>query len=287
MQTIKRKTLLYRSGVEYADFGLNHAEGCSHGCKYPCYAMMMKKRCGVIKNYKEWITPKIVGNALGLLNEEIPRYKKDIRRVYLCFATDPFMYRQKEVGDLSLKIIKRLSQDDIRVVTISKGIYPRALIKSNIYGKNNEYGSTVVSLSKNFQEKVEPFAAPIEKRIASLKFLHDNGLKTWVSMEPYPTPNIINQNLTEILKKISFVDKIVFGRWNYNMLTSCSKDYKTFYNDCAYGVIRFCEKRGIEYHIKDGTADRSYFKQSENYTPSYEKILLNWCPAYYRKIASA
>ena len=89
--------------------------------------------------------------------------------------------------------------------------------------------------------------------------------------------DIIKQNLTEILEKVSFVDKIVFGRWNYNALTSYSKDYKTFYNDCAYEVIRFCKKRGVEYHIKDGTADSNYFKQSENYTSSYERVLLNWC----------
>ena len=83
----------------------------------------------------------------------------------------------------------------------------------------------------------------------------------------------------EILERVSFVDKIVFGKWNYNALTSYSKDYKTFYNDCAYEVIKFCKKRGIEYHIKDGTANSAYFKQSEIYTPSYEKMLLNWCAA--------
>ena len=76
MKKIIRKTLLYKSGVEYADYAINHAEGCSHGCTYPCYAMMMKKRCGVIKTYKDWLTPKIVGNALELLDKEIPKYKK-------------------------------------------------------------------------------------------------------------------------------------------------------------------------------------------------------------------
>jgi len=60
MRKIIRKTLLYKSGVEYADYCINHVEGCSHGCKYPCYAMMMKKRCGIIKNYNDWIKPKIV-----------------------------------------------------------------------------------------------------------------------------------------------------------------------------------------------------------------------------------
>src|SRR4030043_1647087 len=142
MKEIIRKSLLYKSNVEYADYSLNHVEGCSHGCTYPCYAMMLKKRCGVIKNYKEWIEPKLVGNALGLLDVEIPRYKKDINYVYLSFSTDPFMYKQKEVVDLSLKIIERLNKDQIKSVCIRKGIYPKKLAKQEIYGINNEYGST-------------------------------------------------------------------------------------------------------------------------------------------------
>ena len=277
MQAIKRKSLLYKSGVEYADFGLNHVQGCSHGCTYPCYAMLMKKRCGIVRNYKEWLKPKIVSNALELLDAEIPKYKKDIKYVYLCFATDPFMYKQKEVGELTLKIIKRLREDNIKVVTISKGVYPKNLAKKNIYGNDNEYGSTIITLSEKFRKKMEPFAAPIEKRIKSLRFLHSKGIKTWASIEPYPTPNLFKQDLSEILEKISFVDKIVFGKWNYNAITSYFKDYKTFYNDCAYEVIRFCRKRGIEYHIKNGTTDEKYFKESDNYTPGYGKVLSNWC----------
>ncbi|KKO02743.1 hypothetical protein LCGC14_0101920 [marine sediment metagenome] len=279
MQRIIRKSLLYKSGVEYADYCINHVEGCSHGCTYPCYAMLMKKRCGIIKNYKEWIRPKIVSNALELLDLEIPKYKKDIKYVYLCFSTDPFMYKQKEVVDLSLEIIKRLNEDNIKVVTISKGIYPKILTKKNIYGRDNEYGSTIITLSEKFRRSKEPFAVSIEKRVKTLKFLHNKGLKTWVSMEPYPTPNLIEQDLTKILEKIAFVDKIVFGRWNYNALTTYFDSYKTFYNDCAYRVIKFCEEKGIEYHIKEGTVDRKYFRKSENYTNSYKKVLSNYCPA--------
>jgi len=102
---IQRKSLLYQSGVEYADFCINHVEGCSHGCKYPCYAYMMKKRCGVVKTYEDWCQPKIVSNALELLDKEIPKYKYKIKYVHLCFSTDPFMYNQPEVAELSLKII--------------------------------------------------------------------------------------------------------------------------------------------------------------------------------------
>lgn len=253
MQTIERKSLLYKSGVEYADFCLNHAEGCSHGCKYPCYAYMMKKRCGVVKTYEEWCRPKIVSNALELLDKEIPRYKNKIKYVHLCFSTDPFMYRQREVIDLSLKIIERLNADNIRCTVLTKGIFPRELANGNGYSKDNEYGITLVSLDENFKKQFEPYSANFKDRISSLKYLHNKGLRTWVSMEPYPTPNIIRQDLRDILKAISFVDKIIFGRLNYNVKSSEFKYTKEFYNSLACSVVKFCKKNRIDYHIKAGT----------------------------------
>ena len=90
-------------------------------------------------------------------------------------------------------------------------------------------------------------------RLAALKALHEAGCKTWVSIEPYPTPNMINQNLGEILDAVNFVDKIIFGRMNYNKMTSAYKDNKHFYNECAKEVIAFCNEHSISYHIKAKT----------------------------------
>ncbi len=256
MLKIKRKSLLYKSNVEYADYCLNHVEGCSHGCKFPCYAMNMKKRCGVIKDYQDWIKPKIVENALELLDKEIPKLKHKIKVVHLCFTTDPFMYKQKEVSDLTLKIIERLNKDDIRCTVLTKGIFPKELADTEKYGKNNEYSITLVSLNQKFKNNFEPFSAPYESRIKALKYLHDQGLRTWVSMEPYPTPNLSKQNLPKILEKISFVDKIIFGKLNYNVQVSNYQNNKEFYERCANTVIDFCVERSIEYHIKYGTQKR-------------------------------
>lgn len=167
---INRKSLLYKSGVEYADYCINHVEGCSHGCRFPCYAMMMKKRCGVINSYNDWIKPKIVANALELLDKEIPKLKDRIKVVHLCFTTDPFMYKQKEISDLTLKIIKRLNDDNIKCTVLTKGIYPKELVEVEKYGRNNEYAITLVSLDEGFKKKFEPGAAPYEARIKSLKY---------------------------------------------------------------------------------------------------------------------
>lgn len=111
----------------------------------------------------------------------------------------------------------------------------------------------MVSLDNAFQEEYEPGASPIEFRINSLKRLHDEDCYTWVSIEPYPTPNIYKQELLPILEKISFVDKIIFGKINYNPLATKYKDRKRFFNECANLVIGFCENNSIDYHIKNGT----------------------------------
>ena len=112
---------------------------------------------------------------------------------------------------------------------------------------------TLVSLDEHFREEYEPHAATLQSRLASLRYLHDHGCQTWVSVEPYPTPNIIEQELLPLLESISFVDKIIFGRLNYNKLATEYKEHKKFYNTCAETVIHFCEAQHIAYHIKDGT----------------------------------
>ena len=75
---------------------------------------------------------------------------------------------------------------------------------------------------------MEPGAASYRERLNALKALHDAGCKTWVSIEPYPTPNLIEQDLSELLDAVSFTDKIIFGRTNYSKEISSYKIIKHF-----------------------------------------------------------
>lgn len=247
---IERKSMLYQTGVEYGDYTINHVLGCSHGCKYPCYAFLMKKRFGQVKNYEEWCCPFLVSNTLDLLDKEIPRLEDKIQSVQLCFTTDPFMYGYPEIHQMSLAAIRKLNANNIKCCVLTKGLLPIEL--KNFYNEN-EYGITLISLNEEYREKTEPGAAPYTARIAALRALHEAGCKTWISIEPYPTPNLIEQNLGEILEAVSFTDRNIFGRANYNKTVSAYKEYKHFYNKCAEEVIAFCEQRGIGYHIKNKT----------------------------------
>jgi len=247
---IQRKTLIYKTGVEYGDYTLNHVLGCSHGCKYPCYAMLLKKRFGEIKSYEDWIQPRLVSNYKEILEKELPKYKDKINTLHLCFTTDPFMVGYPEIINASIEILDMIASHGIKASVLTKGVYPMEIAH---LPKNYSLGITLISLDETFRKKIEPGSAPYKDRINSLRKMADLGFHTWVSIEPYPTPNIIKQDLMKILNEISFVDKIIFGRMNYNKEVTSYKKHKDFFNDLANQVIEYCDLHDIEYHIKDGT----------------------------------
>ena len=40
---------------------------------------------------------------------------------------------------------------------------------------------------------------------------------------------------------------------NYNKEVTAYSEHIQFFNDCAFYVMDFCKKSGIDYHIKNGT----------------------------------
>ena len=223
--SIQRKTMLYETGVEYGNYTMNHVLGCAHGCKFPCYAYLQKKRFGQVSCYEEWCKPYLVSNTIQLLYKEIPKMKNKIESVQLCFTTDPFMYGYDEIAKMSLEAVHLLNVYGIRCTVLTKGLLPIELADKKKYPLDNE----------SYREKMEPAAAPYAKRLEAMKALSEAGRRTWVSMEPYPTPNLIEQELQNLLEAVSFTDRIIFGRTNY--CTEVTKGYpqhKIFYNKKAH-----------------------------------------------------
>lgn len=253
-QYMTRKSMLYKTGVEYGDYTVNHVLGCSHGCKYPCYAYLMARRFGRVKSYEDWCNPVLATNALELVKKELPKLRDKIKSVHLCFTTDPFMFGYNEIEAVSISIINEINQNGLPCTALTKGILPDQLLDTS---KLNSYGITLISLDEDYRKKYEPGSATYIDRVSALKKLHDNGFKTWVSIEPYPTPNIITQDFAKILESIGFVDRIIFGRLNYNPLVTVYKDYKNFFNMLASEVEQFCQQREIDYHIKNGTITKN------------------------------
>ena len=168
---------------------------------YPCYAFLMKKRFGQIKDYESWLEPVLVSNTLELLDKEIPRLRDKIQSVQLCFTTDPFMEGYPEVSQMSIAAIRKLNEAGIKCTTLTKGLLPIELAELS---PENEYGITLITLDEAYREQMEPGAVPCAERLAALGALHDAGCKTWVSMEPYPTPNMVAVSYTHLQRRRIF-----------------------------------------------------------------------------------
>lgn len=126
---ITRETMLYKTGVEWGNYTINHVFGCAHYCKYPCYAFLMAKRFGKVQSYNEWCSPSLMTNTLELLDKEIPKLKDKIQSVQLCFTTDSFMYGYDKIKEISLTAIGRISVVGIKCTALTKGLLPYDLVE--------------------------------------------------------------------------------------------------------------------------------------------------------------
>lgn len=246
METVTRKSLLYKSGIGV--FCINHVQGCQHGCRYPCYAFLMAQSYGRVSTYADWCQPKLVSNAAELLTKELTHMKVKPGSISLCLSTDPFMAGYPEVTDMTLKLMSIVNSYGIRCSILTKGIMPADLADGKCFPANNLLGISLISLNEEFRNRWEPGATPYAERITALKYLHDCGLQTLVHIEPYPTPNLIEQNLEHILDAVGFVDHLYFSGWNYNNQVKQFQNYQQFYRDQSRLAQQFCTERGIVYN---------------------------------------
>ena len=246
MRTTERKSFLYQptgranethafiAGRQDGLYAINHVRGCAHGCMYPCYARVILKM-----PYEDWIVPQLFKDAPEIVEREIKRHH-DVEDVELCFTTDPFMYQQPEVHDVSNKLIDVITRYAAGVTILTKGDLTKAATLPRV-----NYGITLISLSEDFRRKWEPGAMPYAERIAGLKERHDAGLPTWVSIEPYPGADRAENSVLELMENLSWVDKAVFGRWNYAGINDIEH-----YNRVAQDFVWVCQQYGIEYMVK-------------------------------------
>ncbi|PKN32399.1 MAG: radical SAM protein [Deltaproteobacteria bacterium HGW-Deltaproteobacteria-20] len=242
METIERKTLINKSGLGF--WCVNAVQGCSHGCRYPCHAFLLARRYGRVSDYAAWREPKLVGNALALLDMELRR-KRGIDSVHLSLTTDPFMVGHPEVTELSLQIIERVNREGIPCSVLTKGILPPELADVRRFHPDNTYGISLVSLDEGFRARWEPGASPYAVRVAAARALHQGGRRTRVHIEPYPTPVFVKQDVNRVLEQVDFVEHVYFGGWNYNAAAREFPGCARFYEEQASAVRRFCDARGI------------------------------------------
>ena len=260
---IDRKKVLGTSKVEYASQGLsvNHTFGCYHGCRY-CYAMENAVEYKSVESYEEWANQvKIVTNVVEKVRDELSRKRKLPERIHMSFSGDPFMWDSvnritvAEIADVTVELIRVINDAGIYVTVLTKGIYPELPLDE--LDDRNQYGITLTSFNEAYRGQWEPGSPPPQDRVEALRALSDRGARTWVSVEPYPTPEMAVDagDVVSLLDKIEFVDKVIFGKMNYDdQADAYDRNVDpTFYPRVASEVRAWCAERGKPLHVKRGT----------------------------------
>ncbi|HDY87414.1 MAG TPA: radical SAM protein [bacterium] len=187
---------------EYCDLALNIYTGCDHACKY-CYAPQVIHRTR--EEYKNVYPRKQI---LTNVRNEAHQFKG--REVLLSFISDPY-----PTLEIEYKVTRRIIETFVK-----EGVVPVILTKSSFADRdfdllkqaNGRYGTTLTFSDEIKSKEWEPGAGTPAERILNLRKAKEQGIRTWVSLEPVIVPK---ETLKIIDLTWEFVDEYKVGKLNY------------------------------------------------------------------------
>ena len=224
---------------EYSPKALNIYMSCTHGCKY-CYAPSIKRT--TIEQYTAKPWPR--ANIVEQLDRELAKGDVPKEQVLLSFIGDVYcetMDNNKATRDC----LEVLSQYKVPVAVLTKG-GSRALKDIDVFktfGEHIQVGATLTFASKNDSLNWEPGAATPKDRCNMLQTLHNEGIKTFVSMEPTIDPK---QTIGLIKYTLDYVDVYKIGKINNYKGIDKTIDWTAFLNE-AVDILR---SEGKRFYVK-------------------------------------
>ena len=196
--------------LEYSPLAANLYKGCGHACKY-CYVPPVTYTDREVFSSPEYIRPR--PNVIEQLKKDAVKFQGTDKPVLLSFTSDPYQPVESDLR-LTRQALKILLYQDIPVAILTKGGC-RACYDFDILSKNPNNAFSVTLTTDDSEESLawEPGAALPMDRIDSLKFAHDQGIKTWVSFEPVINPDAV---IRMIQRTHSYVDLYKVGKLNYH-----------------------------------------------------------------------
>jgi DNA repair photolyase len=178
IKEIRIKNLITKSNLPDADYVINPYTGCLHSCIY-CYARFMKRFTGHREQWGRFVDVK--KNCLEAIPKNGSRYKN--KEIFMSSVTDPYLELEKKYK-LTRSILQRLVEfePDLSIQTKSDLIVRDADVLKRF--KKCRVGMTITTLDDAVRARIEPYAAPVHRRLAALQKLKQNGLSTYVFIGP-------------------------------------------------------------------------------------------------------
>jgi DNA repair photolyase len=245
---------------EYSPLALNYVRGCDHGCVY-CYVPKMMKRFDA-----GYVHSNVYMKETAKLEKEIltsaKKHANSPVQVFMSFTTDPYSHFNNDTK-FTRRVLEILLHYKIPVSILSKGGYnvlqDIEVIKA--FGKNIQIGGSLTFTNDEDSLKWEKNGALPVERFDTLKQLHEQGVKTWASMEPviYPEQSLEIMEITN-----TYVDSYKIGKLNHFPKHEVKFDWTKFLND-SIDVMR---KHDKQFYIKK---DLLAFSNNQTILKDYEK----------------
>jgi DNA repair photolyase len=257
------KTLMGRSGIGSVDYAINPYIGCAHACVY-CYARFMRRMGHKGERWGSFVDAKV--NALEMLQAEAP--KRSMGQVLLSSVTDPYQPLERKYkltrGSLEL-LLER--QFPVSILTKSDLV----LRDLDIIRKFDtiEVGFTLTSYNDATRRAFEPGASPVERRLAALREISEEGIPTWAFIGPV-LPYLTEDGLEPLLDELAgCVNRVLIDRINIKsgnmpdirvalsehypdlqpMFELALKGDSVYYDGFRRRVSEMCRRRSIPFEV--------------------------------------
>ena len=203
---IKARSVIHKTKIPGADWGVNYYRGCTHGCIY-CYLKFLCRWRKQKEKWGEFVDVKI--NAPGLVAKES---KDKEGTAILCTGGDAYQPIDKEY-QLTRKVLQNLNPNLKLSILTKSNLITRDIDLFKRF-KNIKLGLTITTLDENIKKLFEPFSPSSHARLEALKKLKQEGFYTYVFVGPI-LPYLTD--LEEIFREVSpFVNHLSFEDLNLN-----------------------------------------------------------------------
>ena len=175
---IRAKNILSRSKIGSGGYAINPYVGCPHGCIY-CYAEFMRGVTGHEEAWGEFLDAKEFDTAslvkfVGLHGGE---------RVFMSSVTDCYNSYEARFG-VTRKVLEAVAGSDINLQILTKSSLVTRDIDLLQTMPNVRVGVSLSVIDESLRRTLEPRASSVAARIAAIKKLRAEGVKTYIFVAP-------------------------------------------------------------------------------------------------------
>jgi len=230
---------------EYAPLAADLYTGCVHGCRY-CYVPASEK-IPAGRFHRQCRPRQAVLRRFSADLDELEG-RQDQRLILLSFGCDPYPPLPHD-SSTTRAVLKLLARRGRPFTVLTKGGLRANRDFDLLAGAGQAaFGTTLIFSQQPDADNWEPGAASLADRVAAIRAARQQGIPTWVSMEPVISPD---QALQIVRQYHAIVDHWKVGKINHRPEIERSVDWLRFRED----ITGLFESLGADYYLKKSLTD--------------------------------